>query len=47
MVVDESLLRLPDLYFEAGNHEDLVHVSDRAFARLARSAMSGRITVLE
>lgn len=24
--IDESLLRMPDVYFEAGDHEELVHV---------------------
>ena len=44
MVVDESLMRLPDLYFEGGDHEDLIHVSDRAFGNLARNAIQGRIS---
>lgn len=46
MVVDESLLRLPDLYFEAGGHEDLVHVTDLAFGMLAPRARHGRISQL-
>lgn len=33
-VVDESLLHLEDVYFEAGEHEDLVHVKGPEFARL-------------
>ena len=33
-VVDEGLLRLEDIYFEAGDHEDLVHVKGAEFARL-------------
>ncbi len=38
-VIDDSLLRLPDVYFEAGDHEELVHVSGLAFrARLSGSA---------
>ena len=44
MLIDESLLRLPDLYFEAGDHEDLVHVTSRAFEMLARDARHGRIS---
>jgi len=46
MLVDESLLRLPDLYFEGGGHEDLVHVTDRAFGMLAHDAAHGRISEL-
>ena len=44
MLVDESLLRLPDLYFEAGGHEDLLHVTGRAFGMLARDSLHGRIS---
>ena len=33
-VIDESLLRLEDVYFEAGEHEDLVHLEGAEFARL-------------
>ncbi len=33
-VIDESLLRLEDVYFEAGEHEDLVHLAGAEFARL-------------
>ena len=41
--VDDSLLQLPDLYFEAGGHEDLVHVSHDAFEKLAAASGHGRI----
>jgi Ala-tRNA(Pro) deacylase len=43
-VIDDSLLRLPDLYFEAGDHEDLVHVSGEMFRKLQRDALHGRIS---
>ena len=33
-VVDEALLHLEDVYFEAGEHQDLVHVRGAEFARL-------------
>ncbi len=33
-VIDESLLRLEEVYFEAGEHEDLVHLEGAEFARL-------------
>ncbi len=43
MLVDESLLRMPDVYFEGGDHEDLVHVQGDAFRELMRRARHGRI----
>jgi Ala-tRNA(Pro) deacylase len=43
MLVDESLLRLPDLYFEGGDHEDFVHVEHDAFEQLVGDAWHGRI----
>ena len=43
MLVDESLLRMPDVYFEGGDHEDLVHVQADAFRELTRRAQRGRI----
>ncbi len=39
--VDESLMRLPDVYFEGGDHEDLVHVSGEAFRALLAEARGG------
>ena len=43
MLVDDSLLRMPDVYFEGGDHEDLVHVKKDAFQRLMSAARHGRI----
>lgn len=43
MLVDDSLLGLPDLYFEGGNHEDLVHVGADGFRRLVAQAPHGHI----
>jgi len=45
MLVDESLLRMPDVYFEAGDHEELVHVDRQAFAMLVGRSQHGRIAV--
>jgi Ala-tRNA(Pro) deacylase len=42
MLVDEALLRMPDLYFEGGDHEDLVHVDAEAFRMLVSAADHGR-----
>lgn len=43
MLVDESLLRMPDVYFEGGDHEDLVHVEGESFREMMGRAMHGRI----
>ncbi len=43
MLVDDSLLGLPDLYFEGGDHEDLVHVGAEAFRELVKKASHGHI----
>jgi Ala-tRNA(Pro) deacylase len=37
-VVEEDLTREPDVFFEAGDHEHLVHVSQADFARLIGDA---------
>ena len=42
--IDDSLLRLPDVYFESGDHEELVHVTGGAFKRLMAGALHGRIS---
>lgn len=43
MLVDDSLLRMPDVYFEGGDHEDFVHVDREAFGQLMDQAWHGRI----
>lgn len=43
LLEDESLLRMPDVYFEGGDHEDLVHVQGEAFRELMRRARHGKI----
>jgi Ala-tRNA(Pro) deacylase len=42
IAVDDSLLRLPDVYFEAGDHEALVHVTGEAFKDLIIGSAHGR-----
>lgn len=44
MVLDESLVHCADVYFEAGDHTDLVHVSGKDFMRLMDSARRGQIS---
>jgi Ala-tRNA(Pro) deacylase len=41
---DDELLGLPDVYFEAGDHEHLVHLDHEAFAQLVGSEIHGRIS---
>ena len=40
-LVDESLLRQPELYFEAGDHESLIHVKEADFEVLMEGAEFG------
>jgi Ala-tRNA(Pro) deacylase len=40
-VVDDSLLNAPEVYFEAGDHEDLVHLSGVEFLSLLAGARHG------
>lgn len=42
-VVDDALLEEPDVYFEAGDHEQLIHMSQRDFRRLLGDATHNRI----
>ena len=42
LAIDDSLLRLPDIYFEAGDHEGLVHVSGESFKALIGETQHGR-----
>ncbi|HHJ18074.1 MAG TPA: YbaK/EbsC family protein [Gammaproteobacteria bacterium] len=37
-IVDDSLAEAPDIYFEAGDHEQLIHVSGEAFEALMGEA---------
>lgn len=43
-VVDDSLRDQPDVYFEAGDHEALVHVDQRQFNSLMSGADHGQIS---
>jgi Ala-tRNA(Pro) deacylase len=44
VIVDESIDRQPDLYFEGGDHQTLVHLSQSEFARLNPHARHGRFS---
>jgi Ala-tRNA(Pro) deacylase len=43
-IVDDALLEQPDVYFEAGDHEMLVHMSGQAFSAMMADAAHGRFT---
>lgn len=43
-VVDDSLREQPDIYFEAGDHEALIHVNQQQFSALMSGAEHGPIS---
>lgn len=43
-VVDESLVGQPEIYFEAGDHEELIRVGGDAFLHLLAEARHGRFS---
>ena len=44
VVVDLELFMQPDIYFEAGDHEDLIHVSAENFQKLMANAEHASFT---
>ena len=46
VVVDDSLAQRPEIYFEGGDHTNLVHVSGVSFQKLMADARRGRFTGL-
>ena len=43
-VVDEALMEKPEVYFEAGDHEELIHVDGQAFRAMMAGAARGRFS---
>ena len=43
-LIDDSLAEQPDIYFEAGDHEALVHVNAENFDELTRDAVHGHFS---
>jgi Ala-tRNA(Pro) deacylase len=43
-IIDDALLDEPDVYFEAGDHEALVHVSGQAFGAMMAGVPHARFT---
>ena len=44
VIVDETIDRQPEVYFEAGDHTTLVHVSQSQFAQLTANARHDRFS---
>ena len=44
-VIDDKLAEQPEIYFEAGDHATLIHMSQADFARLTAAASHGRFSV--
>ncbi len=43
-ILDQSLVDAPDIYFEAGDHQALVHVSGSGYIKLMANALRGQIS---
>ena len=43
-IVDDSLDQQPDVYFEAGDHKSLIHMTGGEFTRLTRDARHGQFS---
>jgi Ala-tRNA(Pro) deacylase len=43
-VVEEALLEQPDVYFEAGDHEQLIHMARNEFGKLLGDSVHARFT---
>jgi Ala-tRNA(Pro) deacylase len=43
-LVDDNVLGMPDVYFEAGDHEHLVHIRAQNFAKLFAESARGRFS---
>jgi Ala-tRNA(Pro) deacylase len=44
VIVDASIDEQPDVYFEAGDHETLIHMSRERFAQISGSAKHGQFS---
>lgn len=43
-IVDDKLANCSDIYFEAGNHEDLIHMKGSSFRRLTKHSRHAAIS---
>jgi Ala-tRNA(Pro) deacylase len=46
MIVDEQLMREPDIFFEGGDHCSLIHIEQAEFNRLTQKARRGSFAAL-
>jgi len=44
VIMDESLAELPDVYLEAGDHANLIHISGKNFKKLTEGCCRGHFT---
>lgn len=44
VIVDDSLTERPDIYFEAGDHRELIHMDTREFKKLLPRVKHGRFS---
>lgn len=44
-IIDEDLLHCSDIYFEAGNHRELIHIKGKDFKQLMEGAPHWKISV--
>jgi Ala-tRNA(Pro) deacylase len=44
VIIDESVVNLPDVYFEGDDHATLVHLTGDAFRRLMKDASRSRFS---
>lgn len=44
VIVDDSLEKQPDVYFEAGDHKSLVHMEGAEFSRVMKGARHGQFS---
>ena len=42
-LIDQSLTEQPDIYFESGRHDELVHMSSKQYMALMPEAKSGKL----
>jgi Ala-tRNA(Pro) deacylase len=45
-IIDDSLGKQPDIYFEAGDHQSLVHMDRTEFSRVTEGARHGQFSEL-
>lgn len=44
-IVDKSLLSAPEIYFESGDHEHLIHIKESEFEKLMKGAKYDRFSM--